>query len=270
MGDKSDDIPGVAGVGEKTALDLIKTYGDLEGVYAHLSDLRESVRNKLEAGRDMAFTSRTLATICRSVPIEADVAAMKPPEPDNDKLFNLFTRLEFKTLIKRMGLTPGQAQKKCDIGFCPPEVSETGDLAALLGALEGRARVGLCCAPGFAAVALSDGERAWCVTPEGCADFDAFLRALFSDNIKKAGHDVRALTVDLLDRGIEPGGFVFDCTLGGYLLNPGGATTPLSAWPRAIWGRRRPSFRRRTRLQTTRRGPRRGRRCARTRRSRLS
>jgi DNA polymerase I-like protein with 3'-5' exonuclease and polymerase domains len=103
MGDKSDDIPGVKGVGEKTASELITAYGSLESVYANLDAVKTSVRAKLEADREMAELSYKLAAIASDAPLEFTV----PTEGfkiNNDELYTLFKELEFNSLIKTYNL----------------------------------------------------------------------------------------------------------------------------------------------------------------------
>lgn len=106
MGDSSDHIPGVPGIGEKTALRLIADYGSLDGVYAALPEAKvtPSVRKKLEEGRDSAYLSRQLAEICREVPLNMEPSAWKSDGICAGALLDLFTRLEFSALIKRMNL----------------------------------------------------------------------------------------------------------------------------------------------------------------------
>ena len=77
MGDKSDNIPGVSGVGEKTALRLLQKYGSLEGIYEHLDDVQARFRNKLAAGQDLATLSRRLGTIVRDAPVQLDLEACR-------------------------------------------------------------------------------------------------------------------------------------------------------------------------------------------------
>jgi DNA polymerase-1 len=92
MGDKSDNIPGVMGVGEKTALDLMRRFGDLDTIYLNLDELSPSLRNKLSAGKDSAFLSRTLARIDTNAPIE-----LKENLPERD-LTDFYIKLGFEQL----------------------------------------------------------------------------------------------------------------------------------------------------------------------------
>ncbi len=102
MGDQSDNIPGVPGVGEKTALPLIARFGSLDGVYAHLDDpaIKTGVRKKLTDFKDSAYLSLDLARIYKDVPLELDFQQIK----QSDGLFDLLTELEFSSFINRLGV----------------------------------------------------------------------------------------------------------------------------------------------------------------------
>jgi DNA polymerase-1 len=107
MGDTSDNIPGVRGVGEKTGTKLLQQYGSLEAIYEHLDEVQARYRNKLEGERDVAFLSRRLATIVRDVPIQLDLDACRVPAFDREPVMDLFRELEFRSLVER--LFPPQA-----------------------------------------------------------------------------------------------------------------------------------------------------------------
>ena len=104
MGDNSDNIKGVPGIGEKGALALIKEYGTLDGVYAHLEEIGGANRTKLENGKESAYESRFLAEIVRDAPVKNDAEAYVLRARDDDVLYDLFTKLEFGSLIKGMSL----------------------------------------------------------------------------------------------------------------------------------------------------------------------
>jgi DNA polymerase-1 len=102
VGDISDNIPGVAGIGEKTAINLLQTYGDLEGIYAHLDELPGGVRKKLEQGRESANLSRTLATIVLDLPVQLDLQQARPDAFDPGPVEAIFRELEFRSLMGRL------------------------------------------------------------------------------------------------------------------------------------------------------------------------
>ena len=124
MGDSSDNIPGVTGVGQKTASDLITKYHSIDYIYEHLDelDIKDSVRAKLAADKDNAFLSRMLGTISCDAPIDANIEAYKIGEGDKTSLSQLMTKLEFFKLMEKMNITPStvtvaQKQDVCDTCF---------------------------------------------------------------------------------------------------------------------------------------------------------
>ena len=110
MGDSSDCIPGVPGIGEKTALPLIARFGSLEGVYAHLEDsfIKAGVRTKLSEFRESANLSKTLSEICRQVPIAPDFSE----EKQSGGLYDLLKELGFSSLIARLHVQPEELLPK--------------------------------------------------------------------------------------------------------------------------------------------------------------
>jgi DNA polymerase-1 len=107
VGDSSDNIPGVKGVGPKTALELLAAYGDLDGVLAHAADIPgKRAREAVSQYADQARLSRELVTIQRDVPIALDLEALQVRPPDAPRLTELFTELEFRSLIPRLDGLP--------------------------------------------------------------------------------------------------------------------------------------------------------------------
>ena len=110
MGDSSDNIPGVPGVGEKTAIELVRKHGGIDSIYNNLDAVeRDSVRAKLASGRDLAYLSRRLATIERNAPCGAGLLDMEIMAPRRGNLYKLFTELQFQSYILKMGLTEADA-----------------------------------------------------------------------------------------------------------------------------------------------------------------
>ena len=117
MGDSSDNIPGVAGIGEKTATDLISRFHSVDYIYENLDtlDIKEGVRNKLTLGRESAYLSRDLGTICKTAPIDENLENYKTKPRNDGDLARLMTRLEFFKLMEKMGLTPDNRQVSLDL-----------------------------------------------------------------------------------------------------------------------------------------------------------
>ena len=123
MGDSSDNIPGVAGVGQKTATDLITKYHSIDYIYENLDelDIKDGVKNKLIADKENAFLSRNLGTISKDAPIDTDISSYKITDGDKNALSSLMTRLEFFKLMEKMGITPSAAnanvKEECNTCF---------------------------------------------------------------------------------------------------------------------------------------------------------
>ncbi len=223
MGDSSDNIPGVAGVGPKTAMQLLVQYGTLDGVYAHLDDLKDSVRKKLEAGRENAYLSYDLATIRCEAPVDFRPEDCLVREADNDALWALFQKLEFSRLAARYHLHPPKpAEPEVYEGECQSEiVTDASRAEALLRQFAEKERVFLLFSADLASVAvMDDGDTAWLFSRKELGEgYEAFLRGLCAGNIRKVTHDVKETMRALLEQGLPIEGFCFDTALAGYLLD---------------------------------------------------
>ncbi len=111
MGDTSDNIPGVPGIGEKTALSLIKEFASVDGVYENIGStlITKGVRTKLENGKDSCYMSRQLAEICLTAPIDTDLSHYVPKERDDTKLARLLSELEMYKMLQKLKLHPTSA-----------------------------------------------------------------------------------------------------------------------------------------------------------------
>ena len=223
MGDSSDNIPGVAGIGPKTATQLLVQYGTLDGVYAHLDDLKDSVRKKLEAGRENAYLSYGLATIRCEAPVDFRPEDCLVREADNDALWALFQKLEFSRLAARYHLHPPKpAEPEVCEEMCTSEiVTDAARTEALLRQFAEKERVFLLFSADLASVAvMDDGDTAWLFSRKELGEgYEAFLRGLCAGNIRKVTHDVKETMRALLEQGLPIEGFCFDTALAGYLLD---------------------------------------------------
>ena len=104
MGDASDNIPGVKGIGEKTAIKLLQEYGTLDGVYQNLDNIKGATHNKLENDKDNAYMSYDIATIYREVPIDTSLDNIKYTNEQTDELINIFNDLDFHSLLKKVSI----------------------------------------------------------------------------------------------------------------------------------------------------------------------
>ena len=117
MGDSSDNIPGVAGIGEKTGTDLIKRFGSIEYIYENLNkvELTDSIRKKLDDGRQSAFLSKQLATIDKNVPVLFELERCRKKQYDNGLLLDIFKKLKFNSFIQKLNLIEQNNQVTFDV-----------------------------------------------------------------------------------------------------------------------------------------------------------
>ena len=203
MGDTSDNIPGVAGVGEKTALSLIQKFGTLAGVYENIDDpaIKKGVREKLLRDREQAQMSRTLAEILTNAPIATEPGAYMRGEPDTERAKALFTQCEMFSTLQKLGLDSApavQTDERPDTPLLPAPEHYSGECFVF---------------------ALENG---WCAVSQGQVSrigSDAEVHTLLSSGASLFCFDAKPL--DAL--GAPMDGVVFDAKLAAYLLNPAAA-----------------------------------------------
>jgi len=230
MGDASDNIPGVPGVGEKTAMDLIQRYGTIKQVYTDLESLeiKDGVRKKLAAGEESARMSYDLATIVCDVPFDFTPEATKRVPYDAPALRKLFMELEFASFITKFGLESAPTEEKQVKELPITHIQSEEALDALLTR---------CKAADYIAVRILDGlDSVEIGEPEGISvvswnavglGYNAFLQALFGAEVSKVGHHIKDDMRTLLEEGIDTKGYIFDTALVAYLLEPTVSTYPL-------------------------------------------
>ena len=243
MGDSSDNIPGVAGVGEKTALELVRRFGSLEAIYRDLDtlEIRDSLRKKLAAGVDDARMSYELATICRTAPIDFDPERNRVQPVDNDRLYALFQRLEFARLTERFGLhRPEKTQAPASAPVPQAEIVRVADektCAAALAALREAPSAAIRPDAEFSCLAAALPGRTYFLCREETPDYDNALRTIFSAAVSKAGHEVKDLLRRLPPELGGMDGWNFDAALAAYLLEPTDSAYGLDFLSRRYLGR---------------------------------
>ena len=223
MGDSSDNIPGVPGVGEKTAMDLVRRYGEIKNIYANLDSLeiKEGVRKKLAQGRESAEMSYWLATIIRDVPLDFKPEDNLWDKNYTDALYGIFKRLGFNKFIEKWGLTEnGEAAISDEQSHLPRlELSSMEEIDALIATLNGVEQLAVYPLEGLDHIELCDGKTVYDAAWNRCGEgYDRLLSAVFSPEIKKTGHNVKDLMGLLLKEGLSTESFVFDTALAAYLL----------------------------------------------------
>lgn len=235
MGDSSDNIPGVKGVGEKTAMSLIQTYGSIDHLYDHMPEIvtapstpaKPGIVKKLAEGEKAARESYWLATIVTDAPLDfcPEDNLLKAPGP---AAYPLFLKLEFTRLIEKFGLSPDAApaqEKQPRISVTVEQVTEPDQAERLLSMWKAADHVSLLVLPDCSAVGV------FCETGNGTAvmaelffeqylgDWNSLLEVLFSEKVKKVSHNVKDVIRTLLTGGLPAGGFIFDTALAAYLLD---------------------------------------------------
>ncbi len=224
MGDSSDNIPGVRGIGEKTALRLISKYGSIENIFAQIDrvELGSKALEKMKEDKDIAFLSKTLATIVCDAPLGVDnLEKISLREMNRQELLSLFSELEFSAFIKRLGLE----EKGDDDSEQKPTKIEAGELCALK--LEDAAALYIC----------GNTVELCCNTKYFAAEFSdiSTLAPLFEKN-RFIVHDGKALRHLLYDNGIKNINIDFDVMLAAYVINSSDSSYELSRLAGAYLG----------------------------------
>lgn len=217
MGDPSDNIPGVKGVGEKTALKLIHEYKTVENLYNHVDKIKGKLQEKLINDQDMALFSKELATIDCNVPVDLSLEQLVMIDNDPYELLSFYKRYDLSSLVKKHALSNKKQQKLFSYEVLESDfenylkegmsvVFETFyqkdyHSALLLG------------------MAVSDGNTQYFINFDKMKDNDFIKEWLLADNNKR-GFDVKKDMVVALWHNLEVSGFDFDLMLAAYLVNP--------------------------------------------------
>ena len=229
MGDSSDNVPGVPGVGEKTALTLLHENGTLTEIYARLEagtlEAKPGVKKKLEAGKQSAFQSYDLCTIRCDAPLDfVPEQALRRPA-NRGLLRELFLRLGFQKLMEQMGLDQEEAVQGSQAAVRQAEtveqVTEEARWRDLLAQWRGQT-VAVLTLPDLSALVVcwDQGEQAALFREETLPTYGSFLREFFCPEIVKLGYHIKDVMSRGLDRGWQAQGFVFDGAIAAYLLAP--------------------------------------------------
>ena len=222
MGDSSDNIPGVPGIGEKTAKDLLVRFGTVADIYRDLDalDIKPGVRKKLTEGRESAQLSFDLATIRTDAPIDFALESAVWDHDYQPELYDWFRRLNFTSLSEKWGLQPADGVSAPSTALPTVDVADSDALRALEQAVTAAPYVAVLAPDGLDTLTLCDGKACYALSWVQLGDdYNAFLRLLFSNRVRKAGHNIKDLMRALLDEGLPTDGFVFDTALAAYLLD---------------------------------------------------
>ncbi len=221
MGDSSDNIPGVRGIGEKGATTLIKAFHSVDGIYENIESdiITKSVRTKLTEGKEDAYMSKALATIDRFVPINIVISETERKEADKGALYDLFSELEFRSFIKKMGLEPTKEQEpELYEDFWEHMTFETvKDGKALEKLLQ---KEGTCYWPDFDSDYIaftSEENKSYCAS---YSFFEDVWKNFFESDIRKTTHGLKEQLLYLQKKGVAAKEISFDTEIAAYLLAP--------------------------------------------------
>lgn len=217
-GDTSDNLPGVAGVGDKTAAKLLTAHGSLEGIYEHIDEQTPKLRENLAVAREQVFLNRRLMTLVRDLDLTFDPSGLQRGEWDRKTAKDLFISLEFHSIWEDLlAAEPGamiHAEELPDVStrlaLNPSSQSALLNLDRLI--------MDLTDLSGDPALAIVEGESEVAVVPVDA--LGAVAGMLSSPSIPKIAHDAKPLIRVLLDHGVTLDGLSFDTALAAYLVNP--------------------------------------------------
>ncbi|MGN0519027.1 MAG: DNA polymerase I [Acutalibacteraceae bacterium] len=229
QGDSSDNIPGVAGIGEKGARELITKFHDLDYIYENLDtiDIKPAMRNKLINGKESAYMSRMLGEICRTAPINTDINEYIPAPIDNNNAVRMMISLEFFSLIDKMGLQHVESnaqisndEEKKEVTFTISDKTDANNIYEYLKEKKITAFSAQIKDGEFVQIAIACGDRVFNLYSINGA-FNELLSLYFADNdIIKQTHDAKPIFAALIRQNIRCDKIDFDCALAAYLLNP--------------------------------------------------
>lgn len=231
-GDSSDNIPGVPGVGEKTAIELLKQHKTLDGIYENLPLIKESVRKKLEAGKESAYLSKKLAAIWTDAPLELELSSMDGSKCDPLKLREILQRLEFRTLLRNLPENMQTSDElKSDITKAQNGGLHTGEVVVItdskqltsLSNLNSKDEIVL----HARAAGRNGSEPQIILVADKKTTYVIDLRSVnqndilkyFSADWKIIGHDIKNSLKILLKIGIKITTIVHDTLVGAFLVN---------------------------------------------------
>ncbi|WP_285030895.1 DNA polymerase I [Mycolicibacterium sp. lyk4-40-TYG-92] len=231
-GDPSDNLPGIPGVGEKTASKWINQYGSLQALVDHVDEVKGKVGDSLRANLSSVILNRELTDLVRNVPLAHTPEALRVQPWDRDRIHQLFDDLEFRVLRDRLFETLSPVEPEVELGFdVRGGLLEPGTLAAWLAEHSNGSRFGMAVAGTHkafdadataVAIVSASGEGVYIDTARLDADDEAALASWLADpGPPKALHEAKLAWHDLLGRGWTLAGVTSDTALAAYLVRPG-------------------------------------------------
>lgn len=214
MGDTADNIPGIKGVGEKTALKLLHQYETIEGLEEHQNELKGKMGEKIRAGMEDALMSKKVATILRDVPLDVDLKKAEYEGYDYDTLKSFYETYDMNSLIKSMTIEAAPKKElKLEIVDHMPEITKDSAVYASIYDTNYHRSIIL----GYG---IYNDEQAYFISYENALKDESFLAYLKDENKKKYGYDIKSAVIGSRWNGVEINGYTFDLSLASYVLEP--------------------------------------------------
>ena len=214
MGDTADNIPGIKGVGEKTALKLLHQYETIEGLEEHQNELKGKMGEKIRAGMEDALMSKKVATILRDVPLDVDLKKAEYEGYDYDTLKSFYETYDMNSLIKSMTIEAAPKKElKLEIVDHMPEITKDSAVYASIYDTNYHRSIIL----GYG---IYNDEQAYFISYENALKDESFLAYLKDETKKKYGYDIKSAVIGSRWNGVEINGYTFDLSLASYVLEP--------------------------------------------------
>ena len=214
MGDTADNIPGIKGVGEKTALKLLHQYETIEGLEEHQNELKGKMGEKIRAGMENALMSKKVATILRDVPLDVDLNKALYEGYNYETLKSFYETYDMNSLIKSMTIEAAPKKElKLEIVDHMPEITKDSAVYASIYDTNYHRSIIL----GYG---IYNDEQAYFISYENALKDASFLAYLKDENKKKYGYDIKSAVIGSRWNGVEINGYTFDLSLASYVLEP--------------------------------------------------
>ncbi len=231
MGDKSDNIPGVPGIGEKTALNLLHSYVNMEGVYENIDEIKGKLKDKLIQHKELALLSRKLARIDVNAPIPVNIDSLEFNGLNDKNAGPVFEKLGFATLQNRLGIKPALLPQPKNV-----RIETMQELKDLVGKARSIRRAAIVIGNDIS-VALTDEEEFEVVAQHSLLNIDftrdmvnEALKELFEDsNLMLITYDAKSVIAEFKDCGIDIKCNIFDVKLAEYVIDPSSASFDFDA-----------------------------------------
>lgn len=233
MGDSSDNIPGVAGIGEKTGLKLIQEYKSIENIYKHIDEIKGAVQKKLIADEESAYMSKKLATIHSDLPVDFETEEILYNGLDTKNLTEFFQQRDMVSLVKRLSSTSNEVVsengsvsnekiKEIEYTTDPQKLLAENSKRIFIKVVKEDAPVNI---RAILSLCIMTEKNSYCIDEK---DIEKIKPILISDEVQKCGFDIKEDYIALLAYDIEMKNVYFDSKIAEYLFDPDASSYDIS------------------------------------------